>query len=124
MVAHHPPQPPPLRWSQVALGAGFAAAGVYAVKSLVWPFVSDKYTAWRGRGTEASGDAAGTPPSDVAAVADAIRAQTAEMAASIKALRELVEGLESSRRPYSPEDHVTAAELRGELRAIAASLNE
>lgn len=121
-------QQQPVRWSQVALGAGFAAASAYAVKSLVWPFVADKYTAWRGTSSispqnrnDLAGSAAGS--SDVNAVADAIRAQTAELASSIEALKALVAGLDKE-RPASPEDKVTASEIRQELHTIAASLNE
>ena len=115
----------PVRWSQVVLGAGFAAASAYAVKSLVWPFIYDKCASWRGVGSIDDGRSAKeeAASSDVAAVADAIRAQTAEMASSIQALKELVSGLDQQ-RPESPEDHLTAAELRQELRGIAHSLNE
>lgn len=34
---------------QVALGAGFFAAGVYAVKQLLWPYVWEAYDSWRER---------------------------------------------------------------------------
>lgn len=40
---------PALPWPQVVLGAGFFAAGVYAVKQLVWPYVYDAYGTWRER---------------------------------------------------------------------------
>ncbi|KAG7667382.1 hypothetical protein Ndes2526B_g04100 [Nannochloris sp. 'desiccata'] len=128
------PTQPEIRWSQVALGAGFAAASAYAVKSLVWPFVADKYTTWRGTSStsiapynrnddaDLASSAAGSS-SDVNAVADAIRAQTAELASSIEALKALIAGLDRQ-RPASPEDKVTASEIRQELHTIAASLNE
>lgn len=126
-------QQQPVRWSQVALGAGFAAASAYAVKSLVWPFVADKYTAWKGTSstsistrTRNDADLASSAPgssSDVNAVANAIRAQTAELASSIDELKALIADLDK-KRPASPEDKVTASELRQELHTIAASLNE
>lgn len=120
------PQEQPIRWSQVALGAGFAAASVYAVKSLVWPFVSDKYTAWRGNVTTSDNridEAVSASAVNVNAVADAIRGQTAELASSIETLKSLIAGLDTQ-RPTSPEDKVTAAEIKQELHTIAASLNE
>lgn len=43
----HPASLPP--WPQVVLGAGFFAAGVYALKQLVWPYVYDAYGTWRER---------------------------------------------------------------------------
>ena len=120
------PQEQPIRWSQVALGAGFAAASVYAVKSLVWPFVSDKYTAWRGTATTSDNRidvAASASTVNVNAVADAIRGQTAELASSIETLKSLIAGLDTQ-RAASPEDKLTAAEIKQELHTIAASLNE
>ncbi len=36
-------------WVQVALGAGFFAAGAYAVKQLLWPYVWEAYESWRER---------------------------------------------------------------------------
>lgn len=131
---HLQQQPQPVRWSQVALGAGFAAASAYAVKSLVWPFVADKYTSWRSSRstsiapyTRNDADVASLPSgsssADVNAVADAIRAQTAELASSIDALKALIAGLDKQ-RPASPEEKVTASEIRQELHTIAASLNE
>jgi Pex14 N-terminal domain len=131
-IIQHPQHDQPVRWSQVALGAGFAAASAYAVKSLVWPFVADKYTAWKGRSSttsiapynrNAEVDGALLPSTDVNAVADAIRAQTAELASSIEALKALIAGLDRQ-RPASPEDKITASEIRQELHTIAASLNE
>lgn len=112
--------PEQLRWSQVVLGAGFCAAGAYAVKSLVWPFVHNKYSAWR---RDSQGEAAASPSNATADVADAIRAQTAELASSIKAIKELVTKLDLERLP-SHDDHLTAAELRQELRDFASTLNE
>lgn len=37
-----PPPPPPQRtWSSVLIGVGVIAAGAYAVKAFVWPYMSD-----------------------------------------------------------------------------------
>jgi hypothetical protein len=122
----------PVRWSQVALGAGFAAASAYAVKSLVWPFVADKYTSWRSNRAasiapynrnDADGATLPSGSTNVNAVADAIRAQTAELASSIESLKALIAGLDK-KRPASPEEKITASEIRQELHTIAASLNE
>ena len=117
------PQQEPVRWSQVALGAGFVAASGYAFKSLFWPYLSDKYTAWRGvtpsRIAEPSTSAtASLPPSEITAVADAIRAQTAELASSIEALKTLAASLDKR------NDDIPAKELRQELSNIASTLNE
>lgn len=116
----------PVRWSQVALGAGFVAASGYALKTLFWPYLHDKYTAWRGVPSPPEPEPAsvGVPPSEVAAVADAIRAQTAELASSIEALKALVAGLDKQRTDETPEDRITAGELRQELSTIASTLNE
>jgi hypothetical protein len=57
------PQPPPLRWRHIALGTAFAGAGVYAVRSLVWPYVWDAYTSLWGRGRgHGGGDASHDAP--------------------------------------------------------------
>lgn len=110
----------PVRWSQVALGAGFVAAGAYAIKSLVWPFVRDKYSVWRSGGPEPDGT---VPAPDANAVAEAIRAQTAELSSSIDAIQGLVAKLDAQRSP-SPDDTLTATELRNELRSLAQTLTE
>ncbi|GAB4818706.1 hypothetical protein N2152v2_005752 [Parachlorella kessleri] len=141
----------PLRWSQVALGAGFFAAGAYAVKQLLWPYVWDAYEGWRER--QGGMPRVRAPPrpkqpnreelsAEVSrAVAEAIQAQTAELRTSVEAIRELAQSLEAQRRQAQEEaqaraeaaaaapaaplgDSVTVIELRQELKALAATLQE
>jgi hypothetical protein len=119
----------PVRWSQVALGAGFAAAGAYAVKSLVWPYVHDAYSGWRARRGPATPPPPPPPPPAAAAadkaaaeVAAAIREQTAELAASIQTMKELVHKLEAARPP--PGGAANAPDLDPALGAAAATVHE
>lgn len=51
----------------MALGAGFAAAGAYAVKQLVWPYVWD---AWEGMREQRGGAPRVRPPPRPAAEED------------------------------------------------------
>jgi hypothetical protein len=127
----HQQKAQPVRWGQVALGAGFVGASAYAAKSLAWPLLRDKYNAWKRSGqtddvnpSGSDGPAISSSVTDVAAVAEAIRAQTAELAASIAAIKQLAEGLQSTQRASSPEEHLTVSDLRQELRSFATSLND
>lgn len=47
---------PGVRWTQVALGAGFVAASAYAAKALVWPYMEGAYYTVRPRGAGGGGE--------------------------------------------------------------------
>lgn len=132
-----PPAPPqPVRWTQAVLGAGFLAAGAYAVKTLVWPYLHDAYAGWRGAvpaplrpaaGEEDGGAAAAAAAAAAEAtkaVAEAIAAQTSELRSSIASMRELVAGLEGGRAAVMAAEGEGVAALREELRSVSAALSE
>ena len=72
------PEQQPVRWTQVVLGAAFTAAGAYALKALLWPYVEEAVGSWRGgraRGAVQDGEAAAAEATR--AVAEAIKARGA-----------------------------------------------
>lgn len=133
-------EPQGVRWTQAALGAGFLAAGAYAMKALIWPYVYDAYTGWQGivpsreAGKDEAVAASAAAVEATKAVAEAIAAQTAELRSSIESLQQLVEGLQSSRAEEiartaareveGAEQGTAVAELREELRSVSATLRE
>lgn len=135
LQAHPPHQQEQVGWSQVLLGAGFTAAGAYAVKSLVWPYVTDAYSSWRGTrkpaepgpdGDTAAGAGEASTPVDGAAaqaVAEAIKEQTSELREAIQSIKQVANNLHSDSGKGGSSD-LTKNDLRQELKAFAATLNE
>jgi hypothetical protein len=139
LQALYPQQPEqrPVRWTHAFLGAGFAATGAYAAKSLIWPYLHDAYRSWRGSAVARGGEGAiseeaisvaaiseevCTDAAAAKAVAEAIAAQTAELRTSIESISGLVKDLEA-RRP-EPPGGVTIADLRKELGSFATTVSE
>jgi len=115
-------QQPVAHWGQVALGVGFAGVSVYAIKSLLWPYVSDAINSWRRRDNNTS-DSTTTTRRDTAPtitqlpsdsednrdddgndiqssshiLASAIKSQTKELRGAIDSMKSFVERLEKGK---------------------------
>ncbi|KAK9837860.1 hypothetical protein WJX74_006450 [Apatococcus lobatus] len=128
IVVHQPPpvpQPQPIRWTQVVVGAGALLAGAYAVKQYVIPFTSQAYERWAGKplfGQSAAEKAAEARTAEL--IAKAIQAQTSELRSAVDSLKEMVKGLDRAPAPGLHSDTLSLSDLRSELRTFATSLSE
>ncbi|KAK2076383.1 hypothetical protein QBZ16_000908 [Prototheca wickerhamii] len=129
LVPAGPPQPQPVRWSHALLGAAFVAAGAYALKVLLWPYVQDAVAKWRAS-QHAAEERAAQQAQRTEALAEAIREQTSELRGTVELLQKLTSTLEQTQaaaqrdaeaRLRAPES-VTLADLRAELRTLATTL--
>lgn len=112
-------QPAGYRWSQIALGAGLVAVTVWGVQRVVVPYATSWYRSWTGKPDPAEQNQA-----QIATIlADAIKAQTAELRASVDSMKEMLNKYEQSRSSPS-KDGVSMAELRQELLTFANNLND
>lgn len=57
-------------------------------------------------------------------LADAIKAQTAELRSSVDSMKEMLKKYERGRSGSDSKDSITLPELRQELRSFAITLNE
>jgi hypothetical protein len=57
-------------------------------------------------------------------LADAIKAQTAELRSSVDSMKEMLKKYERGRKGSDGKDSITLPELRQELRSFASTLNE
>lgn len=103
------------------------------MKSLVWPYIYDKYNSLLRDNHTKKNDSPGdvtesnTAKNNTSVIADAIRAQTTELAASIQAMKDLVSSLEKdqqSRADVSMEDRIAINDVRKELQQFAETLHE
>eukprot|EP00887_Chlorella_sp_A99_P001028 scaffold14.g1028.t1 len=130
-LAPQPPVQQPVRWTQVVLGAGFLAAGAYAVQSLAWPYVRDTYDRWRGRPAPPprpapGADEAAAQAEATRAMAEAIAAQTAELRHTLDTIRQLVAQLQDGKAASraGESEGPGLGELHAELHALSAALSE
>ena len=64
------------------------------------------------------------PYSNMQILADAIKAQTAELRSSVDSMKEMLKKYERGRKGSDVTDSITLPELRQELRSFASTLNE
>lgn len=113
-------------WTQVAMGASFVAAAVYAMKQIAWPYMVNKWplfgSSLSNKNTrDAHDNQLGqisdetVSPMQVISIAEAIRDQTAELAKTITAMQRMVEKLEEKQTSA-----LTIDDLRRELMAARA----
>jgi len=62
--------------------------------------------------------------SNMQILADAIKAQTAELRSSVDSMKEMLKKYERGRSGSDSKDSITLPELRQELRSFASTLNE
>ncbi len=62
--------------------------------------------------------------SNMQILADAIKAQTAELRSSVDSMKEMLKKYERGRSGSDGKDSITLPELRQELRSFASTLNE
>lgn len=118
-----PQQQQPVRWSHALLGAAFVAAGAYALKVLLWPYVQDALSKWRAS-QAAEEERAAQQARRTEALAEAIRVQTSELHGTVELLRRLTATLEHSQAEARRADALTLVDLRTELRTLAGSLKQ
>uniref|UniRef100_A0A1D2AAM9 Peroxisomal membrane protein PEX14 n=1 Tax=Auxenochlorella protothecoides TaxID=3075 RepID=A0A1D2AAM9_AUXPR len=120
-----PAQPQPVRWGQAMLGAAFVAAGVYALKVVVWPYVADAVTKWKASQGEMA-EAKALQEKESNALAEAIQAQTSELRNTVELLQKLTVSLEASvaESKRAAQDSLSLADLRAELRTLAGTIRE
>ncbi|KFM23043.1 Peroxisomal membrane protein PEX14 [Auxenochlorella protothecoides] len=120
-----PAQPQPVRWGQAMLGAAFVAAGVYALKVVVWPYVADAVTKWKASQGEMA-EAKALQEKESNALAEAIQAQTSELRNTVELLQKLTVSLEASvaESKRAAQDSLSLADLRAELRTLAGTIRD
>lgn len=77
----------PLRWTQVLIGVGAVAAGVYAIRALVLPHVTEWYASWCERSRQQK-EAQERHTQLMLEAAEALKACQAEMKVSTEAMTE------------------------------------
>lgn len=114
-------QPAGYRWSQVALGAGLVAVTFWGVRRMVLPYATQWYRSWIGKPDMSKRE----EQSQIATIlADAIKAQTAELRSSVDSMKEMLKKYERGRSGSDSKDSITLPELRQELRSFASTLND
>lgn len=110
------------RWSQVALGAGLVAITFWGVQRVVFPYAAHWLRSWSGKPDKS--DKQQEEAQIATILADAIKAQTAELRSSVDSMKEMLTKYERGRKGSDGTDSITLPELRQELRSFASTLNE
>jgi len=118
-----PPAKKPIRWTQVVLGAGAAAGGLYMAKVAVAPYVEKLVKSFLS--SKGDNDEIKEEQKRVDTVVSELAERTSELQNSVQSLTKMFLSLEDSISDYKSVGNAEeVTEMRSELKSLASTINQ